>query len=113
MAAIHKSEGAMLESQKHVYMNSARNRAIEPNQLAVQSKMKHHHAAIELQDEIFPAPLNAKNSRASQISFDKGRSLWPDCNPVNYFARANRSPGHKRTQGPRDCFHLWRFGHFP
>ena len=112
MAAIHEPERAFLELEEHVHMYAGRQRSVEPNQLAIQSKMKHYHAAIELPREILSAPLDSVNSCAAQSFVEQGRDLWTNHNAVNYSASANRLSRDQRAQGPGDGLHFGGFRHF-
>jgi hypothetical protein len=67
MAAIHESERAMFELQEQIHMDAAGNHAVKPNQLPIQSKMKHQRAAIEPERKMLPMPLNAKNLSVTQV----------------------------------------------
>jgi len=75
MPAVNETECSAIRFQG--YVNVAEGLArIEPNQLAVQSKMKDQRTVLQLEDEILPAALNGPNFPSARVSLKLSGCLF-------------------------------------
>lgn len=117
VAPVNEAERSSVQLERNVNVapESAR---IKPDQLAIEPEMKYQPSALEVQQKIFSATLDALDPLAAGLSREFGSSLpfaasrrWADGNRVDDPAAANGAPSDKRPQRLRDGFDFGKFRH--